>query len=128
VGDEQQTTTQETLPGVLQEWAEIARDTVVDLLQVDGETAARVGREIALRIAEDFGSEQFYLTKAVTYRLDARDREIWNEFTGRNFRELARKHRVSERHVRRLVRRARAIETNRNQGQMFGAAEPPTRR
>lgn len=116
------------LPGVLHEFAEIARDVVVELAEIDQDRAWTIAKEIALRIGEEHGSHQFYLAKGLAYHLDVRDREILAAFNGRNYEELAKLHKVSDRHVRRLVRRALAVELARRQGDMFGEREPPTRR
>lgn len=120
--------TESGLPTVLQDWADIAQETVQDLLPVNDDEAREVGRQIALRIAEEYGSTQFYLAKGVAYRLDARDQEIFDKFNGRNYLELSREFKVSDRHIRRVINRARAIATARNQGDMFGGREPPNRR
>jgi Mor family transcriptional regulator len=115
-------------PPLHQEWAEIARDTIVDLTAIDGEDALRIAREIVLRIAEEYGGVPIYFTKGVQHRLasqlDARDRIVLTEYNGRNLSELAHRHRVSARHIRRLLKRANALA----QGDMFPSGKAPTRR
>lgn len=125
----------DALPGVLQEWADIVAGAVQDHAQeLDPALAARAAREAVMRIAEEFGgtSTSTYLNKGHTarlaVRLDARDREILEKFNGRNFAELSREYRLAERHIRRLVKRAAAIETARRQNDMFEGREVPTRR
>lgn len=111
----------------LQAWAETARDVLVDLVGLDEITAARLGRELVVRFAEDHPGEQLYFAKGMSYRLDARDAEIYAQFNGHNYNELARKFGIAPRHVRRVVRRAQAIETAARMDDLFPGRELPDR-
>lgn len=125
----------DALPGVLQEWADIVAGAVLDHFQeADPAHVARAAREAIMRIAEDFGgtSTSTYLNKGHVarraIRLDARDREILEAFNGHNYAELCRKYKLADRHIRRLVKRAQAVETARRQDDMFEGRALPTRR
>lgn len=99
------------LEDALQAFADTTRDVLVDLLQIDEQEAARLGREIMVRFAEDHPGETVYFPKGMAYRLELRDQRIYAEFNGKNYSELARRYKVTPRHIRRVVRRARAIDT-----------------
>lgn len=81
-----------------------------------------------MRFAEDHTGEQLYFAKGQSYSLDVRDQEIYAEFNGRNHHQLARKYGVAPRHIYRLVRRARAVDTNQRIDDMFPDRELPDRR
>ena len=116
------------LPVELQMLSGIVRKTLAELPGVSDELAASMGEGIALEFAEECGSVQFYFPKALLARLSQRDREIYAQFNGHNYAELARLHKMSDRHVRRLVKRAKALITNTTQGDMFGDRAVPNRR
>lgn len=119
------------LPGVLENWSHIVAGAVADFVPgVAAELALRAGREAVMRLSEEYGgaSAHTYLNKAQSIRLDARDREILAKFNGRNFTALGLEYRLSDRHIRRLVKRAEAIEKARRQDDMFPGRELPDRR
>lgn len=117
-----------TLGEGLQAWAETVRDVLVDLLGVGEDDAWRMAREVAVRFAEDHPGQQVYMDKGTRYLLDVRDQEIYAQFNGHNYNELARRFGVAPRHVRRLVRRAQAIDTATRMDDLFPGREIPDRR
>lgn len=93
----------------LRELAETARDVLADLMQIDEETASRLAREFVVRFAEDHAGEAIYFAKGKGYQLDVRDLEIYAAFNGRNLQQVARQFKVTPRHIRRLIKRAAAV-------------------
>ena len=116
-----------SLAASLQDWAESARDVLVDLLGIDEETARRLGREIVVRFAEDHPGEGVYFAKGMAYRLDVRDQEIYSKFNGHNHNDLAKQFGVTPRHIRRVIKRAQAIDVSQRVDDLFPGREIPDR-
>jgi Mor family transcriptional regulator len=76
-----------------------AEDLPEDLREI----AEEIGLEALLRLVVLRGGEPLYLPKKERLAIAARDRAIVDEFNGRNFCELARKHGLTERWVRVIV-------------------------
>jgi Mor family transcriptional regulator len=76
-------------------------------------------RNTVLVIAEYFGGRQAYLPKGDRLKTALRDAEIWRKFTGKNARELAAEHGVSEIHMYAILKRQRALHTRKLQGRLF---------
>jgi Mor family transcriptional regulator len=107
--------------------SETARDVLVDLLGLDEAEASRLGREIMVRVAEDHPGQNFYLAKGQAYQLDVRDQAIYAKFNGRNHAQLAREFKVTPRHIRRVVKRAQAIDMLQRMDDMFPGRDLPDR-
>jgi Mor family transcriptional regulator len=115
------------LEETLREWEEAVRDVLIDLVAMEADSAQRVAREVVLRFAEDHPGEAIYVPKALAFRLDVRDQAIYDRFTGRNYNELAREFNVTPRHVRRVIKRAKAIDTSTRIDDMFPGRGIPDR-
>lgn len=115
------------LEDTLTSLVESTRDVLIDLMQIDQETAARLAREIVVRFAEDHPGESVYFAKGMSYRLDVRDQQIYAEFNGRNHSYLARKYGVTPRHIYRVVRRARAVDASQRMDDLFPGRALPDR-
>lgn len=111
----------------LTHWAETARDALVDLAQMPPDQATRIGREMAVRFAEDHAGAQIYIAKGMSYALDVRDEEILAEFNGRNYSQLAKKHKISIRHIRRIILRAEVLRRIVRDDDLFGGLSLPGR-
>jgi Mor family transcriptional regulator len=83
------------------------------------DTAQKEGLQLALEIADYFGGMQFYLPKAITLKNEMRNIQIWHEFTGRNVKELARKHKLTEVCVYKIIRTRMQLHRNKIQPDMF---------
>lgn len=101
------------------------RDLVAHTLRrtvgMDDELAAHVGHEVMYAFAQHWGGDAVYIPKADTLQRYDRDLRIWADFNGRNHAELARKYRISKVWVYAIVRRMRAMDTDRRQGRLFSA-------
>jgi Mor family transcriptional regulator len=115
------------LEETLREWEDAVRDVLIDLIAMEADIAQRVAREVVLRFAEDHPGEAIYVPKALLFRLDVRDQGIYDKFNGRNYNELAREFGVTPRHVRRVIKRAKAIDTATRIDDMFPGREIPDR-
>lgn len=65
--------------------------------------AEAIGLKPTLVLAEHFGGTGVYFPKLEAAIRDARDKLIRKEFNGGNYKELARKYRLSESWVREIV-------------------------
>lgn len=113
------------LEQTLQAWADTLRDTLEDLAEMSAEQAERVAREAVVRFAEDHASEQVYISKAMTYKLDSRDLEIYRRITGNNITALAREYKISPRHIRRIAKRGKVIDRIVRDDDLFGDIKLP---
>lgn len=87
--------------------------------QLDEECAKRLAVSISKVLVEDFGGEIIYIPKNILIQLSGRDWAIYNEFTGNNHKELARKYKVSVAWVYQIIKRVHKQEVNKRQGDMF---------
>ncbi|MHB8772979.1 MAG: Mor transcription activator family protein [Syntrophales bacterium] len=91
---------------------EIAAEMPMESLPEQYQAVAEIiGMEDALRLAEGFPGMRIYVPKLSTLTSDLRDRKIRAEFTGFNHRELARKFRLSETWIRKIVERKPVDQT-----------------
>jgi len=74
---------------------------IVEDEQLQG--ADRLGERVAKRLGHDWGGLRVYISQDRAYR----DQEIYAAFSGDNYDALARKYRLTERNVRRIVARER---------------------
>lgn len=66
--------------------------------------ADTIGIEAVKQIIRTFGGETIYIPKTESVVRAGRDRTIYQEFHGTNYRELARKHNLSVQQIRNIVR------------------------
>jgi Mor family transcriptional regulator len=109
------------------QWAPLLVDMVrvveADIARRSGQAATPAAfaesRHIVLALAEYFGGRQVYLPKGDRLKTALRDAEIWRKFTGRNTRELADEHGLSEFHMYAILKRQRALHARKLQGRLF---------
>ena len=109
----------------LQEWADTLRDVLEDLAGMPRESAERIAHETVVRFCEEHAHEQVYVPGALAHKLDKRDLEIYRGFNGTNIRALAREHRCSERHIRRILKRGSIIDRIVRDDDLFGGLKLP---
>jgi Mor family transcriptional regulator len=76
---------------------------IEDLPEDFRDIAENIGLDAAVKLFELRGGETIYLCKLETVRRNARNRSIKREFNGRNYRELAKKHRLTVSMIRQIV-------------------------
>lgn len=108
----------ERLPELVQDWADIVAEVAAEHGLV-GDAARALGAAVALRLTDEYGGRNFYLAQCMSLRLSQRDQEILAAFNGHNYEELATRFKKSSRHIRRLVRRAKAADLLTRQGDFF---------
>jgi Mor family transcriptional regulator len=112
----------ESYPEVL---ADIAR-TIHQELMVDPRVKLphQVAAEVALNVAEhvrkNIGGVATYIPRGMSYELSLRDRQMWGEFKGDNYAELARKYDKTEMRVRQIIGQAMKADRAARQHNLFG--------
>lgn len=110
-------------PELLVDLAEKCALALKDTAGLDDDKATQVGREIADRMAAHWGGQNIYFPMGLSYKLSQRDRLIFDDFTGANHSELARKYGVSLQWIYKIVKTVRQEEIARRQGDMFAATQ-----
>lgn len=85
----------EDLAGVIH--AELARQRLVE---EDDELPAII---VALRICDTYQRGSWYVPRCETVATSVRNARIWQEFTGRNTAQLARRFGLTQRHIQNAV-------------------------
>lgn len=104
--------------------ADIAR-TIHEQLMEDprAKLPHQVAAEVALSVTEHvrrrIGGAATYIPRGHSYELTLRDREIWSEFKGDNYSELARKYDITEMRVRQIMAQALRLDRARRQQGLF---------
>lgn len=106
-------------PELLVDLAEQCSVALRETVGLDRDKAEQVGREIADRMASHWGGQNIYFPMGLSYKLSQRDRQIYDEFTGANHSELARKYGVSLQWIYKIVKMVHQEELARRQGDMF---------
>lgn len=109
-------------PELLVDLAEQCSVALRETAGMDKDKAEQVGREIADRMASHWGGQNIYFPMGLSYKLSQRDRQIYDDFTGSNHSELARKYGVSLQWIYKIVKTVRQEEMARRQGDMFNPA------
>ncbi len=71
------------------------------------DVADQVGAAIVDNLADNWGGQNICIPKDYSYKLAARDLEIWDDFTGNNHAELARKYNMTTRSIYKIIHRIR---------------------
>ena len=94
------------------------------MLQTDPERAEAVGLSAAEHVREHFGGQVVYVPKDAAFKTKQRWQVMWNEFTGHNHADLARKFGMGVHGVYRVLAIMRAEHRRRAQADMFEQAQP----
>jgi Mor family transcriptional regulator len=79
-------------------------DQIDDLPEVYQQIAEELGLDAALALGRMFGGSPVYFPILKRALIASRNRAIFEEFNGANHRELARKHRLSLRHLYKILK------------------------
>lgn len=74
---------------------------------VSPEAADLIASDMTDRLADHWGGQLINIPKDYHWKLSQRDAEIYAEFNGYNYAELAKKHNMHERSLRKLLGRVR---------------------
>lgn len=86
---------------------------------VDKERAHKIGLEVAKEFSAKHGGGQLYLPKGTSLEIEERDWQMWEEYDGSNIKQLAKKHKMTERQAYNRIARCRAEWDRKHQLQLF---------
>jgi Mor family transcriptional regulator len=102
-------------PELLADLASQCSAVIHERLGLDAVKADEIGRETAERMSFIWGGQNVYFPKGLIYQLSIRDRQIFDEFNGKNHADLARKYKVSLQWIYKLIKTVRAEEIAKRQ-------------
>jgi len=79
------------------------------------ELALLVGESLAV----EFGGTQPYIPRTLPHKLSERNRQIYGEFRGDNYAQLARKHGLTEVQIRKIVQQGIDADRRDRQSPLF---------
>jgi Mor family transcriptional regulator len=109
----------EKYPELLADLAEQAAQLLCSKGGIESKLAAEIGQELAEHLRAHWSGAGIYIPKGISYELSQRDLEIWNKFNGRNVRELAREHDLTEVRIYQILNTVRRAEVKRRQSDLF---------
>lgn len=80
-----------------------------------GEQALAVAEESTDTVLDEFGGENLYIPKNISGKAARRNRQIYDEFTGDNHDELAKKYGVTLQRIYAIIKEQRHFEFNTRQ-------------
>lgn len=101
-------------PELLNDIGQVIARKLADL-GFPAENAKNSAYQITETIRTELGGTHMYLPKGQSYELNARDREIYSRYTGRNLYELSRMYKLTEMQIRTIVKRGLARARARQQ-------------
>ncbi len=96
---------------------------VIMKLGVDQDLARTSMRKIANSLCAEYGGGVMYIPKDREYGASERDEKIWNEFSGDNVPELAKRYDLTEQMIYQIIREQRAMFRKRSQSALPGFEE-----
>jgi len=76
---------------------------VLERHSISGAIATSAAAEVAELVRDHWGGQSIYVPFGLALKTRHRDLKIYADFTGENYKELARKHGVSEMRIRQIV-------------------------
>jgi Mor family transcriptional regulator len=107
-------------PAILLEMGELVQSELTKA-EVPIPLAAALAETLVEHMRERYGGQNIYLPKGQLARTTRRRAAMWAEFTGDNYRYLARKYGMSLPYAYQQIRIARAEHLARTQGDLFGS-------
>jgi Mor family transcriptional regulator len=111
-------------PEVLADIAREIHSRLMDhpAIKLDHPTAAEIALGVAEHVRKNIGGVATYIPRGLGYELAVRDRQMFEEFSGDNYHELARKYQMTEMRVRQIIGHVLRIERAKRQQDLFNAA------
>jgi Mor family transcriptional regulator len=88
-------------------------------LKVDDEMRDQIGHALADHLADHWGGQVLSFPKDSSYRCAARDRAILADNQRMTISALAQKYSMTERGIRKILKRAQIRDSALNQGKLF---------
>ncbi|MCW8857006.1 MAG: hypothetical protein OQJ95_06535 [Kangiella sp.] len=86
----------------------------------DDKTAKQVSVEAVLVVTRYAGGQMLYLPSIKKVKKELRDRQLYEEFNGKNIDELCRKYKLAMPVVYAIIKQQKAMATRKVQQDMFG--------
>ncbi|HEL3850667.1 TPA: hypothetical protein UMZ03_001385 [Stenotrophomonas maltophilia] len=100
-----------------------AAATAARALGLGDDFAEQIGAAVADTLAEDWGGQTIYFPQDASFKLSPREREILDAHrNGATVPGLAKRYRMSEQGIRKLLTRANFRDRNLNQMSLFRTA------
>ncbi|TNG91338.1 transcriptional regulator [Pasteurellaceae bacterium USgator11] len=106
-------------PDLLADLAKYTVSAVRELADIDNDTAENIGMIVAMKTGHNWGGLNVYVPKSMTLFACEREKQIYNEFTGNNHPQLAKKYGLSIQWIYKIVKRVQKEEINKRQFQLF---------
>ena len=90
-------------PKCIQAARQGARFTIMDMPEEFRQVCKILGMELAVELARQMGGTHFYVPRLASLLREAKYQAIRNEFTGKNYRELARKYGYTVQRIKDIV-------------------------
>lgn len=107
---------------LLNDLAEQVSVAARETLGASEDVAGALGTDVAMRMIELWGGQQLYMPKGIRIEAARLHQQIYDDWKGRNHRELVRKYGVSLQFIYRVIKIMRRADLNTRQGDMFGPA------
>jgi Mor family transcriptional regulator len=104
---------------LLQTLADHVALSAKETLDISPELAEAHGNEVAMQMATIWGGQQLYMPKGIHIQASKLHQQIFDEWKGRNHREIAMKHNLSLAFVYKVIKRMRLAVVARDQGDLF---------
>jgi Mor family transcriptional regulator len=102
-------------PEVMAQVCNIIFRQAVNQLGVDAACAKEFAFSTTEQVRADMGGAMLYFPRGLSYTLSQRDEEIYKQWLGHNFKELATRYHLTEQQIRNVVKRGRLRDRARRQ-------------
>ena len=92
------------------------------LFNVPDEVAEAFGAELAQAMAAEWGGQSIYFATGLFYRVAQFHQEVWAAFDGSNHNQLAKRFKVSQVWIYKIVARMRSADQASRQPDLFSAS------
>lgn len=106
-------------PKRLVELVDIITHVLVKTYGLEVQEAQCQARSVAMAIANYFGGMQIYLPFGAELKRAIRDKEIWNEFNGKNIPELVSRYKMGKSQIYLIIEQQRILHKSRIQPSLF---------
>lgn len=106
-------------PELLAEMAHHVSAVLKEMTDMGTDEADNIAFEVITRIAEQWGGCQFYFPKGVAMQYYRRYRQIYQDFTGSNHTDLAKRYHLSIQRIYKIIDIVRTEEIRRRQRDIF---------
>ena len=106
-------------PELLVDLVDKTASVLVEKAGLDPDIAQLCAEAVAHRMRQSWGGQQVYFPKGQAVDISERDLQLFQEFDGKNQRDLARKYGMSLQWVYQRIKAVQAAEVARRQANLF---------